>query len=263
MQEIEKLLSIMADLREPEKGCPWDIKQDYKSVLPYTLEEAYEVADAIESGDMQELKVELGDLLFQIVFYAQMAKEDGLFEFRDIVNAINQKLISRHPHVFADVDCRDEKLLHEAWEASKAAERNRKSEQSLSALSGVAAALPALKRSQKLQKRAARKGFDWPDIQPVFNKINEEINELQEAIEEKDSAHIEEEMGDILFACVNLSRHLNMDAEEALRKSNQKFIKRFACIEKKLSQTNKAMEDCSLDELEALWHEAKQILQKN
>lgn len=262
MHAVEQLLKIMEDLRNPQSGCPWDIKQNYKTVLPYTLEEAYEVADAIETGNMQELKTELGDLLFQIVFYAQMAKEDGLFEFTDVVEGLNQKLLRRHPHVFGNVKCRDEKMLNEAWEKSKADERSENSEQGLSALAGVAVALPALKRSQKLQKRAASKGFDWPEVTLVFHKIAEEINELQEAVAEKNSSHIEEEMGDLLFACVNLSRHLNVDAEEALRKSNQKFIHRFEQMEKELRRDNKSMEDCELEYLEALWHKAKQEMQK-
>lgn len=257
MNAIEQLLSIMEDLRHPQTGCPWDIKQSFKTIVPYTLEEAYEVADCIERDDLHELKGELGDLLFQIVFYAQLAKEDGLFEFNDVVEAISHKLVQRHPHVFADVECRDEKKLNEAWEASKAKERSAQSQQPLSALAGVASALPALKRAQKLQKRAARTGFDWPNIEPVYDKIDEEIDELKEAVEEKDTLHIEEEMGDLLFACVNLSRHLNVDAEEALRKSNQKFMRRFEFIEASVQQQDKSMQDCSLAELEALWVRAK------
>ncbi len=257
MQAIHQLLNIMQALRHPKNGCPWDIKQNYKSIVPYTLEEAYEVADCIEQGDLDELKGELGDLLFQIVFYAQLAKEDGLFEFSDVVEAISHKLVQRHPHVFADVECRDEKKLNEAWEASKAKERSAQSQQTLSALAGVASALPALKRAQKLQKRAARTGFDWPSIEPVYNKIDEEIHELKEAVEEKNLQHIEEEMGDVLFACVNLSRHLNIDAEEALRKSNQKFIRRFEYIEQSVQQQNKTLDKCELEELEYLWRQAK------
>lgn len=248
----------MSALREPNTGCPWDIKQTFKSVVPYTLEEAYEVADAIEKGDMNELKSELGDLLFQIVFYAQMAKEQGEFDFDDVVNAVSGKLVSRHPHVFAGVDNRDEKSLHAAWEKSKSAERDEQSTAEKAAiLDGVAKALPALKRAQKLQKRASRAGFDWPTVEPVLDKLDEEIQELREAMLNNDLNSIFEETGDVLFSCVNLARHLEVDAEESLRAGNQKFEKRFGYIEKRLNQSNKAFQSCSLKELEALWQEAK------
>jgi len=258
----------MAALRNPKSGCPWDIKQTFKTIIPYTLEEAYEVADAIENGDMQELKSELGDLLFQVVFYAQMAKEQGDFNFDDVVNAVSEKLVSRHPHVFANVDCQDEAQLNEtqlnetqlneAWEKSKANERNQQSEKKQALiLDGVAKSLPALKRAQKLQKRAAREGFDWPTIEPVLAKLEEEIQELREAMQQNDQPHIVEETGDVLFSCVNLARHLNVDAEESLRACNQKFEQRFGYIEKNLSLQQKDFKDCSLDELEALWQSAK------
>lgn len=248
----------MAALRNPESGCPWDIKQTFKTIIPYTLEEAYEVADAIENGDMHELKSELGDLLFQVVFYAQMAKEQGDFDFNDVVDAVSEKLINRHPHVFASVDCKDERVLNEAWEKSKANERDQQSNSKQALiLDGVANALPSLKRAQKLQKRAAREGFDWPTVEPVLAKLEEEIQELREAMLQKDQQHINEETGDVLFSCVNLARHLNVDAEESLRACNQKFEQRFGYIEKKLNKSNKAFKDCSLDELEALWVEAK------
>ena len=255
---MKKLLDIMAALRDPETGCPWDIKQTFKTVVPYTLEEAYEVADAIENGDMNDIKSELGDLLFQVVFYAQMAKEQGDFDFNDVVDAVSDKLINRHPHVFAGVDCKDESVLHEAWEKSKESERNTQStENKASILEGVAIALPALKRAQKLQKRAAREGFDWPDIEPVLAKIEEEIDELRCAIKEDSVTAVFEESGDVLFSCVSLLRHLNVDAEESLRGCNKKFEKRFGYIESTLIKKNKSFQECSLDELEALWQEAK------
>jgi len=255
---MEKLLEIMVALRDPQSGCPWDIKQTFQTIIPYTLEEAYEVADAIESGDMQELKSELGDLLFQIVFYAQMAKEQGEFEFNDVVEAVSEKLKRRHPHVFSNVDCKDEAALHEAWENSKATERDSQAEANkASILDGVAKALPSLKRAQKLQKRAAREGFDWPDIEPVLEKIEEEIQELRHAVQVNNQTSIFEETGDILFSCVNLARHLNVDAEESLRGCNQKFEQRFAYIERALNKSGRAFKSCTIEELEILWQEAK------
>ena len=248
----------MSALRAPETGCPWDIKQTFESIVPYTLEEAYEVADSIERGQMDELKDELGDLLFQVVFYAQMAQEQGLFEFNDIVSAINDKLVRRHPHVFADGEYKDEKTLNEAWEKAKSAERDEKADtQQASILDGVAVALPALKRAQKLQKRAARAGFDWPDVAPVWGKLSEEMAELQAAVEMQDKDNIFEEAGDLLFSCVNLARHLGVDAEEALRQGNQKFINRFSYLEDKLKQQNKEIQACDIEELEYLWQNSK------
>jgi len=266
-----KLLEIMAALRDPQTGCPWDIKQSFKTIIPYTLEEAYEVADAIENDDMNELKSELGDLLFQVVFYAQMAKEQGDFDFDDVVEAVSEKLINRHPHVFGDVNRNkknkfndvesNEAELNEAWENSKAGERNNQAEikknKKALILDGVAKALPALKRAQKLQKRAAREGFDWPNVEPVLSKIEEEIQELREAMQQKDQQHVIEETGDVLFSCVNLARHLNVDAEESLRRCNQKFEQRFGFIEKVLKDENKSFKSCSLDDLEDLWEQAK------
>jgi len=255
---MKKLLEIMSALRDPETGCPWDIKQTFRSVVPYTLEEAYEVADAIENGDMNELKSELGDLLFQVVFYAQMAKEQGEFDFDDVVDAVSEKLINRHPHVFAGVDCKDEKSLNEAWEKTKSEERDEQAkEENATILDGVAKALPSLKRAQKLQKRASGVGFDWQTVEPVLDKLDEEILELREAMLKRDQSSIFEETGDVLFSCVNLARHLNVDAEESLRGCNQKFEKRFGYIEKLLNHSNKPFQSCSLKELEALWQEAK------
>lgn len=258
MNNIHRLLDIMAALRDPQTGCPWDTKQTFETIVPYTLEEAYEVADSIERGEMRELKDELGDLLFQVVFYAQMAKEQGLFEFSDVVDAINDKLVRRHPHVFADATFDDEAALNEAWEQSKQQERSEKSEQPASVLDGVARALPALKRAQKLQKRAARVGFDWPEIKPVLEKIHEEVAELEEVIQTADEQQQHEEMGDLLFSCVNLSRHLHIDAEESLRHASHKFERRFAYIEQQLREQGLDIERCDLQQLDALWNEAKQ-----
>lgn len=258
MQNMNKLLEIMAALRDPQTGCPWDTKQNFKTIVPYTLEEAYEVADSIERGAMSELKDELGDLLFQVVFYAQMGKEQGLFEFGDIVDAINDKLVRRHPHVFADVKFENEQAVHDNWEKSKAAERDqRAATDNASILDGVAHALPALKRAQKLQKRAARIGFDWPGILPVLDKLDEEIAELRQAIQLDDHDAISEEVGDLIFTCVNLARHLNVDAEESLRHCNHKFETRFNHIEQQLQDENRDIHQCSMDELEALWQKAK------
>jgi len=257
---MKQLLEIMAALRDPQTGCPWDIKQTFNTIVPYTLEEAYEVAHAIEHGNMQELKSELGDLLFQVVFYAQMAKEQGEFDFDDVVNDVSEKLIRRHPHVFDNdsaVQLTDVEL-NEAWEKSKAEERDDQSlKEKASVLEGVAMALPALKRAQKLQKRAARTGFDWPDIEPVYEKIEEEIQELREAVLQKKQAAVFEEAGDLLFSCVNLARHLDVDAEESLRACNKKFEKRFSYIEQTINQSGREMLDVSLQELESLWQMAK------
>ena len=260
---MQQLLDIMQALRNPESGCPWDLKQSFKSIVPYTLEEAYEVADAIEQGDMPALKSELGDLLFQVVFYAQMAKEQQLFDFQDVVKDISEKLIRRHPHVFDEQqnNTLSDADLHEAWETSKADERDEKAmQEKASILHDVAKALPALKRAQKLQKRAAREGFDWQSIEPVIDKIEEEIAELREAMASEDTHHIREEMGDVLFSCVNLSRHLDVDAEESLRLCNQKFENRFGYIEQQLQGAGRVVGDASLQELEVLWQEAKGVV---
>ncbi len=250
----------MAALRNPQTGCPWDIKQTYKTIAPYTLEEAYEVVDAIENGDVQALKSELGDLLFQVVFYAQIAEEKADFNFSEVVDTVTDKLINRHPHVFAGKaeNNLNEATLNEAWEQAKSSERDEASQVGkASVLSGVAKALPALKRAQKLQKRAAREGFDWPTVVPVLEKIEEEIAELKEAMQQADEAHIFEEMGDLLFSCVNLARHIDVDAEESLRGCNQKFERRFSYIERSLKRQGREFGRCTLDELEALWLEAK------
>ena len=258
MKNMNKLLEIMASLRAPETGCPWDIKQTFETIVPYTLEEAYEVADSIERGEMAELQDELGDLLFQVVFYAQMAKEQALFDFNDVLQSINDKLIRRHPHVFAGEAYKDEQALNEAWESSKASERDgRAQSQKASILDGVARSLPALKRAQKLQKRAARVGFDWPDIEPVLAKVEEEIAELRAAKAAGDKQALYEETGDLLFSCVNLARHLGIDAEESLRHGNHKFEHRFNHIEHQLAASGRDVSECGLEELEVLWQDAK------
>ena len=257
-KDIKTLLEIMARLRDPENGCPWDIEQDFKSIAPYTIEEGYEVADAIERGDMAALKDELGDLLFQVVYHAQMAKEAGLFGFDDVVAAISGKMVRRHPHVFGDESgIKDASQQTEAWEAHKARERENKGH---SVLDDVPLALPALLRGQKLQKRAARVGFDWPEAKQVLDKIAEEIAELRAEMDKNPPKkdNVQSEMGDLLFACVNLARHLGVDAEDALRGTNSKFIQRFQYIEEKLSGEKRDINKVSLEELEALWNKAKE-----
>jgi MazG family protein len=271
MQEIHKLLQIMADLRDPENGCPWDVEQSFDSIAAYTVEEAYEVADAIERKDMHDLKNELGDLLFQVVFHAQMAAENKQFDFVDVVNEINNKLVRRHPHVFGDAmekgSTRDAAKLYSDWEKHKKKERAQKGlsaeNQDDSYLDGIASAMPALRWSEKLQKRAAHHGFDWDNIQPVFDKLNEEIAELKAEIVIKDNQQrIADEMGDILFASVNLSRHLGVNPEQALRDCNRKFISRFTIVEQLLQEDGKLMEDCSVEQLEAYWQKAKKIIHR-
>jgi ATP diphosphatase len=261
MQELHTLLKIMSDLRDTENGCPWDIKQTFDSIAAYTVEEAYEVADAIERRDMDDLKNELGDLLFQVVFHAQMAAENKQFDFADIVKEINNKLIRRHPHVFADDKTSDEAELNRQWEKHKKNERAEKTQSSASYLDGIAGTMPALRWSEKLQKRAAHHGFDWKDIAPVFAKLEEEIAELKtEMMLQDNQQRIAEEMGDILFASVNLSRHLAVNPEQALRDCNRRFIARFNIVEQLLDADARRMDDCSVAELEAYWQKAKKLI---
>jgi len=265
MQELEKLLQVMATLRNPDGGCPWDIKQSFKSIAAYTVEEAYEVADAIERDDMVDLKSELGDLLFQVVFHAQMASEKNQFDFSDVVNEINNKLVRRHPHVFGDDKTCDEEQLNRDWEQHKKKERALKNsptdETHVNYLNGITSGMPALRWSEKLQKRASSHGFDWDDIQPVFDKVNEEIAELKAEINiENNHERIVDEMGDILFASVNLARHVGVNPEQALRDSNRKFIARFEVVEALLRDDGKQMEDCSVDVLLDYWQKAKQMI---
>ncbi len=254
-RDIESLLGVMAKLRSPDGGCPWDLEQDFKSIAPYTIEEAYEVADAIEREDITALKDELGDLLFQSVFHAQMAKEAELFDFGDVVEAITDKMIRRHPHVFADGNARDAEEQTKAWEEQKAAERKAKGQSSL--LDDVPAGHPGLTRAVKLQKRAARVGFDWQKASDVLGKIAEETQELADAVEAGNTDHIEDEFGDLLFVLANLSRHLKVDPVAALRRTNEKFIRRFQYIEQSLKARDRDINDAALDEMEALWSEAK------
>ena len=265
MQNIEKLQDIMRALRDPDSGCPWDIKQDFSSITPYTIEEAYEIADAIERGDMHDLKDELGDLLFHVIFYAQMASEKKDFSFDDVVEAINDKLVRRHPHVFADDKAGTDEELLKAWEQQKTSERSNKENINVesSSLDGIASTLPALKWAEKIQKRAAHTGFDWDEIAPVFAKLNEEIEELKHEVEiENNHERIIDEMGDVLFSCVNLARHLGVSAEQALRQGNQKFIRRFQQMEKIIAEDGRAIDECSLDELEQQWQKAKELIHR-
>ncbi|AUQ66230.1 nucleoside triphosphate pyrophosphohydrolase [Phaeobacter inhibens] len=253
---IERLLEIMRRLRDPKGGCPWDIEQDFASIAPYTIEEAYEVADAIEREAWDELKGELGDLLFQSVFHAQMAAEAGHFTFQDVVTTMSNKMVSRHPHVFGD-ESREKSADQQTadWEAIKAAERAGKSQQGT--LDGVAVGLPALLRAYKLQKRAARVGFDWPSAANVIDKIAEESAELVEARDSLSQAEVEEEFGDLMFVMANLGRHLGVEPEAALRAANAKFTRRFEGVEAKLAARGKRPEDSDLAEMDALWDEVK------
>lgn len=255
---INRLIEIMARLRDPQTGCPWDLEQDFKSIAAYTVEEAYEVADAIEHEQYEDLKDELGDLLLQVVFHARMAQEAGLFDFDDVAGAINDKMIRRHPHVFGDTVQRDSAAQTVEWEAQKARERAA-SAKGDGVLADIPLALPAVKRAQKLQARAARVGFDWPDAEQVFDKVAEEIAEVREAIQLNDADEIAEEIGDLMFVCTNLGRKLKVDVEAATRSANAKFERRFAHIEHSLAAVGRRPEQASLEEMEALWHEAKLI----
>jgi ATP diphosphatase len=269
MYQLDDLLHLMARLRDPQHGCPWDLKQSYATIVPYTLEEAYEVADAIERGDFDHLPGELGDLLFQVVYYSQLASEEGRFEFAAVVDGITRKLLRRHPHVFPDGDLYgapdmarlEEAAVKQRWEEIKAEERAEKAAapQQLSLLDDVPHALPALSRAAKLQKRAAQVGFDWPEALPVVDKLREELDEVLEAMSENDAEAIAEEVGDLLFVAVNLARHLKVDPETALRAANNKFERRFHYIEQALRDAGRPIENCSLDELDALWGEAKKL----
>jgi ATP diphosphatase len=268
VSNVDQLLEIMRKLRDPEDGCPWDIEQTFETIAPYTIEESYEVAEAIADNDMPSLKDELGDLLFQVVFHAQMASEAGHFDFADVVENLCEKMIRRHPHVFAGATVEDADAQTAAWEAHKEKERAQKARdegREPSVLDGVALSYPALMRSVKLAARAARVGFDWPDAEPVVDKINEEMHELSaELVAHKDGAvnqaAIESEMGDILFAYANLARFLKVDPEQALRGTNQRFESRFRRMEHILDTQGKAPQDQSLDYLEALWQQAKREL---
>jgi nucleoside triphosphate diphosphatase len=256
-RDIDRLIEIMAALRTPKTGCPWDLEQNFSTIAPYTLEEAYEVADAIARDDLADLEEELGDLLLQVVFHARMAEEQGAFDFGGVVEAITEKLIRRHPHVFGEGRARDAESVKGMWEAIKAQEkaaRGKNAEQG--ALAGVPVALPALTRALKLQAKASRVGFDWNDVRAVLRKIREETNEIETALDGDDAAAAAE-VGDLLFAAVNLARHLHADPEALLRATNRKFERRFAAIERALAAQHKTPQDATLAEMDALWDAAK------
>lgn len=265
--QLDDLLYLMERLRDPEQGCPWDLQQSFASIAPHTLEEAYEVADAIAQQDYGQLAGEVGDLLFQVVYYAQLGREAGHFEWSDVVDGITRKLVRRHPHVFPDGNLRtppgsqrlDEQQIRQRWEEIKAEERAERTAapQQLSLLDDVPRALPALSRAQKLQKRAAASGFDWAEVGPVIDKIAEELEEVREAMGRREQQAIDEEVGDLLFAMVNLARHLNVDAETALRGGNEKFERRLRYIESNLTAQGKRFAETDLQELDRLWDEAK------
>jgi nucleoside triphosphate diphosphatase len=258
-RDIGRLIEIMAALRTPETGCPWDLEQNFATIAPYTLEEAYEVADAIARDDLNDLEDELGDLLLQVVFHARMAQEQGAFDFGDVVEAITQKLIRRHPHVFGNECTRDPQSVKGRWEEIKAQEKRARGKPADNgALSGVPVALPALSRALKLQAKAGKVGFDWNDPRAVLRKIREEADEIEAALE-TNKADAAAEVGDLLFAAVNLARHLDADPEALLRRTNRKFERRFAAIEQALSARGKAPQDASLAEMDALWDEAKVV----
>ena len=255
MSSIQNLLEIMASLRSPDGGCPWDREQDFASIAPYTVEEAYEVADAIAREDMPGLRDELGDLLFQVVFHAQMAAEAGEFDFDDVAESICSKMVRRHPHVFGNKAERARGAVPGSWERMKASERETKS-----ALDGIATALPALKRAEKLGKRAAASGFDWPDIKGVRAKVDEELTELDETLQEQDAGKMTEELGDLLFAVVNLARHLKINPEQALVGANRKFEQRFRKMESDVNDGGSSLKDFDIDLLEEKWQAAKKNL---
>ena len=263
--DIARLIEIMAALRTPNTGCPWDLEQDFRSIAPYTIEEAYEVVDAIESGDLADLRDELGDLLLQVVFHARMAEEQGAFAFPDVVAAICDKLIRRHPHVFGDGGALTPEGVTAKWNEIKAAEKAAKGAPApASLLDGVPLALPALTRAVKLQQKASRVGFDWNDARHVIGKIREETDEVAAELDAPalDQKALEEEIGDLLFVVSNLARHANVDPEQALRVANAKFERRFHHIERRLAETGGSPEAASLDEMEALWTEAKRLEKK-
>ncbi|MGM0769223.1 MAG: nucleoside triphosphate pyrophosphohydrolase [Pseudomonadota bacterium] len=273
---IEDLKRLMARLRDPETGCPWDTRQTFRTIVPHTLEEAYEVADAIEREDYPHLEDELGDLLFQVIFYTRMGQEQGHFDFDSVVDQLVRKLIRRHPHVFPDgtldsaVDPSnrpDEAWIKASWERIKAEERAlapKPEAAQTSRLDGIARTLPAMARAEKLQKRASRHGFDWPDIEPVFDKLHEEIDELKEAWHAAQDGTgpadaLEDELGDLLFVCVNLARFMKVNPEQALKRTNHKFESRFRAIERRLDQEGRDLDDETLEALDAIWQQVKGV----
>jgi ATP diphosphatase len=269
-RDISRLIEIMAALRNPSTGCPWDIEQDFASIAPYTIEEAYEVADAIARGDMDDLRDELGDLLLQVIYHAQMAEEAQEFAFGDVVQAITEKMIRRHPHVFGDAEARSAGMAKGMWEKIKSEEKALKRQARIDRgldpedhgtgfLDGIPIALPALTRALKLQEKAARVGFDWTEAAPILDKIEEEIAELREAMAKNDLDSMQDEFGDVVFALVNLGRHLKIDSEAALSGTNEKFRSRFHYIERALNASGRSLEASSLDEMEELWQQAKAV----
>ena len=260
LSHTKRLLEVMAKLRDPDEGCEWDIEQTFETIAPYTIEEAYEVADAIDRGDVDAIKEELGDLLFQVVFQSQVASDDGLFTFEDVAQSIADKMIHRHPQVFGDRQfSREELKAH--WEKSKAEERAAKASKTVSELDGVALPLPSLTRAEKIQKRAARVGFDWPCVEPVLGKIDEELAELRAVVDRDDDASaqtLEDELGDVLFSVTNAARHLKVDPELALRKATAKFERRFRHVEHSITGQGQSMQNATADELDRLWQQAKQ-----
>ncbi|MGF1910561.1 nucleoside triphosphate pyrophosphohydrolase [Vibrio kasasachensis] len=257
---IEQLEQIMETLRDPQKGCPWDRKQSFETIVPHTIEETYEVVDAIHNKDWPNLKEELGDLLFQVIFYSQLAKEQGLFDFSQVVETVNEKLTRRHPHVFSEVEFESDEEINANWEVEKAKEKAQagKSEQSI--LDSIPNSLPSLSRATKIQKKCAQYGFDWHSIGPVVDKVREELDEVMEEtlLVDRNQENIELELGDLLFATVNLARHLDVNSEVALAKANLKFMRRFSAVEEKVRINGKKLEQCDLDELEGFWQQVKQ-----
>jgi ATP diphosphatase len=256
-RELRRLLDIMAALRAPVGGCPWDVAQDFDSIAPYTIEEAYEVADAIARRDFAALPDELGDLLFQVVYHARMAEESGLFGFADVARAISDKMVRRHPHVFGEAAARDAGMQRVAWEEQKKAERVAREEGGT--LAGIPLGLPALTRAEKLTRRAARVGFDWPDAGAVLEKLDEEVAELRAELDGADPARLADELGDMLFVLANLARKLELDPERCLRMANMKFARRFGHVEAALAAEGRTAEEATLAEMEALWVAAKQV----
>ena len=252
---MERLLDIMSQLRDPDGGCPWDLKQTFETILPHTLEEAYEVADAIESGDRDQLRDELGDLLFQVVFYSQLGKEEGSFQFADISNAMADKLLRRHPHVFGDMKAKDGDEALANWEAIKQTERTAKQQHSV--LDDIPKTLPGMQRAAKIQKRAANVGFDWPEVAPVFDKLDEEVAEIHQAYASGEREHVLDELGDLMFMCVNLARHLKANPEQVMRAANDKFERRFRLMEAQLQADGLEIAEQDMDDLEAAWQNAK------
>ena len=260
-KDIQSLLNIMARLRDPNGGCPWDLQQDFASIAPYTIEEAYEVADAIDRNDLADLKDELGDLLLQVVFHAQMASEQGAFDFGDVVASISDKMVRRHPHIFADTEVEGAGEVSANWEEIKRAERAAKGETDTSALAGISRGLPEWQRAIKLQSRAARTGFDWPDPLPVLDKLREEVDEVQAEFAAgpvaDNQARLQEEIGDVLFVCANVARHAKVDVGSALRQANHKFERRFRAMEARALAQGQQMSALDLEQQEALWRAVK------